>query len=226
MAELGRSDEASSCVPLHVSRLHTSDDVHGFIQFDPEERVWHVKTRRKLDRGHITRGTASSKSIARVQKDPYLPLRQRAEDNGRNLFQPIGRVLLFRDQIVLLVLAQYFNLHRGREGRLLAVLRLPKIRSCTASALCLPPIQVAQAVVLLTLIKMDANRRHPQEPCVCEGRNPHPTPLPKGRGDKSATRTLQSGTNFVLNMSTSDASSKVATCPIFPSLMRQAENRL
>ena len=105
-------------------------------------------------------------------------------------------------------------------GPLLAALRLPKIRSCTASVLCLPPIQVAQALVL-TLIKMAAKIG-----AIRKGRNPHPSPLPKGRGDKSATRALQSGTNFVLKISTSEASSNVATCPIFPSLILHAENRL
>lgn len=105
--------------PSRVPPPH-SGDVHGFIQFDPEERVWHVKTCRKFDCGHITRSTASSKSIPRMQKDPYLPLRQRSEDDGRNLFQPIGRVLLFCDQMVLLAPIQYIDLQRTREGRLLA----------------------------------------------------------------------------------------------------------
>ncbi len=54
---------------------------------------------------------------------------------------------------------------------------------------------------------------------------PPPLPSPSGGGRKKNTED-QSGTNLLLKMATSPASSNVATCPIFPSLILQAENRL
>ena len=52
---------------------------------------------------------------------------------------------------------------------------------------------------------------------------PPPSPPPPGGGEQPGP---QSGPNLLLKMATSPASSNVATCPIFPSLILQAENRL